>query len=218
NVVATVHREPIPYLLEFEEYVRGDSPIGRLDAPAFLAAILEWHVNSYFRIADELERAADELDQRALSPSDGPGLIGELGRLRRRIAAVRRLLAPHRDILAALGRPDLTSLAETDAAPEFRAVGERLERALEAIEHARELVRGTFEVYMTQTANRTNETMKVLTLASVLLLPGSLIAGIMGMNFDLPVFRDDRFFWLVLGAIAGIAGATLLVARFRRWI
>ena len=46
-----------------------------------------------------------------------------------------------------------------------------------AVEAARDLVLGSFNIYMTRTAQRTNDTMKVLTLVTVLLLPGSLIAG-----------------------------------------
>ena len=49
--------------------------------------------------------------------------------------------------------------------------------AMAAVESARDLVLGSFNVYATRTAQRTNDTMKVLTLVTVLLLPGSLIAG-----------------------------------------
>jgi Mg2+ and Co2+ transporter CorA len=37
--------------------------------------------------------------------------------------------------------------------------------------------------------------MKVLTLASVILLPGSLLAGVMGMNFKAPLFPHTFLFW-----------------------
>lgn len=36
-----------------------------------------------------------------------------------------------------------------------------------------------------RTEHRTNEIMKVLTLASILLLPGALIAGVAGMNVNI---------------------------------
>lgn len=65
---------------------------------------------------------------------------------------------------------------------------------------------------------RTNEIVKVLTLASVLLLPGTLIAGIFGMNFKLAVFETNAYFWVVLAFIAAVAAATLAVARVRSWI
>jgi Mg2+ and Co2+ transporter CorA len=60
--------------------------------------------------------------------------------------------------------------------------------------------------------------MKVLTLASILLLPGALIAGVMGMNFKPSIFQHAVLFWVVNGVIVLVALTTLAVARMRRWI
>ena len=60
--------------------------------------------------------------------------------------------------------------------------------------------------------------MKVLTLASVILLPGSLVAGVLGTNFKVPLFTHPALFWVVLGLIVAGALATLTVAKLRRWI
>jgi magnesium transporter len=43
---------------------------------------------------------------------------------------------------------------------------------------------------MTRTAQRTNDTMRLLTLASVILLPSVVLAGVMGMNFKVGLFED----------------------------
>ena len=72
---------------------------------------------------------------------------------------------------------------------------------------------------MTRTAQRTNEIIKVLTIATVVLLPGSLVAGLLGMNLVVPLASDDpRSFWLVIGGIAGLAFVILASLRLRRWI
>ena len=60
--------------------------------------------------------------------------------------------------------------------------------------------------------------MKVLTLASVLLLPGALIAGIMGMNFKLALFEQNAYFWVVICLMLAVAAVTLVLAKRRRWI
>ena len=53
--------------------------------------------------------------------------------------------------------------------------------------------------------------MKVLTLASILLLPGALLAGVAGMNinFNPQAFVHSALFWIVVTAIILIALATL---------
>jgi Mg2+ and Co2+ transporter CorA len=60
--------------------------------------------------------------------------------------------------------------------------------------------------------------MKVLTVASVMLLPGSLVAGILGMNFPAEFFKEPGLFWVALAAILGIGIVTFAVAKSRDWI
>ena len=60
--------------------------------------------------------------------------------------------------------------------------------------------------------------MKVLTLTSVILLPGALIAGVMGMNFQVGLFDNAKLYWVVVAVIVLIAPLTLGIARQREWI
>jgi Mg2+ and Co2+ transporter CorA len=60
--------------------------------------------------------------------------------------------------------------------------------------------------------------MKILTLTSVILLPGALIAGVMGMNFKVGLFDDAGLFYVVVAGILVIAPITLGLAKLRKWI
>jgi Mg2+ and Co2+ transporter CorA len=60
--------------------------------------------------------------------------------------------------------------------------------------------------------------MKVLTLTSVILLPGALIAGLMGMNFKVGVFEDSWMFYVVLAVVLALAPLTVAIAKMRDWI
>ena len=77
---------------------------------------------------------------------------------------------------------------------------------------------GTFDVHMTRTAQRTNDTMRVLTLASVILLPSVVLAGVMGMNFKVGLFDDPNVFWVVIGIMLAMAAAAVGIARWRGWL
>jgi magnesium transporter len=77
---------------------------------------------------------------------------------------------------------------------------------------------GTFDLFMTRTAQRTNEVMKVMTLVSVVLLPAVVIGGIMGMNFRVAFFEEAGLFYVVVGFMVALALATIVLARLRRWI
>ena len=59
----------------------------------------------------------------------------------------------------------------------------------------------TGDVLIARGGHRTIEIMKVLTLTSLILLPGDLIAGVMGMNSKVGLFDQAELFWVVLAAI-----------------
>jgi magnesium transporter len=67
-------------------------------------------------------------------------------------------------------------------------------------------------------ASEPNDIMKVLTLVTVILLPATMLAGIMGMNFKVGIFNRVWLFWIVITAMFTIAVLVLSVARSRRWI
>ena len=214
--VITSHHRPIPLLDEHRERIQDQREVGLLSPVEFLADLLEWHVDAFFRAAEELELEVERLDDAALRTEKD--LLNRLVAMRRRIAKVRRMLTPHREVYSELTRPDfLPSLDEAESRA-LADAGKRLERAIDAVANAREMLIGTFDVHMTRTAQRTNEVMKVLTLASVILLPSAVIAGVMGMNFKVALFDDANNFFLVIGAMLILAAGTLAIARWRRWL
>jgi magnesium transporter len=213
--IVTQHPRPLAFIDRHRELIQDQREVGRLAPLEFVASILDWHVAEVFRAAEDLEGEVDRLDDAALRTDRD--LLDRMVALRRRIARVRRLLTPNRDVVAELSRPDFVTGAEVEA-DEFASVARRLERAAEAVNNAREMLIGTFDVHMTRMAQRTNDTMRVLTLASVILLPSVVLAGIMGMNFRVPIFDEPNLFWVVIAAMILMAVATLLVARLRGWL
>ncbi len=218
NWVATIHHDPIAFIGEFRERIGPDTGLGVLDASSFLAALLDWQIGTYFVSVDDLEHQVDRLDERALLDDDPDKVLRDLLELRRRVGSIRRTLTPHREVFAALARPDFTVIASSQSAAHFRAIADRLERAISAVENARELLIGSFEILMTRTGQRTNDVMRILTIISVILLPAVVLAGVMGMNFEVGFFEDPAMFWVVIGAMAAIAVLVLIVARRQRWI
>jgi magnesium transporter len=220
NVVITSHRKPIKFLDDMDDRIQADTSFGLLDASTFMASVLSAAVTSYFAAVDAIEDEVDLLDAKSLRDDGRHHLLDDLVVVRRRIARLRRVLTDHRQLFASLGGAELTQVTDNpDSVAAFRAVSERFEAAIGAVEDSREVLIGSFEVYMTRTAQRTNDVMKVLALATVLLLPGSLVAGLLGMNMIIPLPEDDpRMWWMVVGAVVAFAGAILLIARRRRWL
>jgi magnesium transporter len=221
NAVVTYHREPISFLDELDKQVQADSAYGLLDSQSFLATLLTATVTSYLAAVDQIESDMERLDVASLRTRGRKDLLADLVHVRTRIAMLRRLLASHRYTFGALGGVVLET-PDGEGEPgrvALTAVAARYAEAMLSIESARDLVLGSFTVYSTLTAQRTNDTMKVLTLVTVLLLPGSLIAGLLGMNVDVPLNKDDPMsFWLVIVGVVLLATVIVAVARARDWL
>jgi magnesium transporter len=222
NWVLTAHSAEIAVLDNFRAIAEGKGEIGLLDAPSFLSTILEWVVTSYLHAFDEIEETLDEFDVKALAqPSNDPEEeIRMLSAARSRVGRLRRTLAPHREVFTALSHSEFDPLSSEASAARFVALTARVDAALASARDVRDGIASSFDVLIVRTEHRTNEIMKVLTLASILLLPGALLAGVAGMNvnFNPHIFVHSPLFWIVVTAIILIALATLALARLRRWI
>jgi magnesium transporter len=218
--VVTAHSEVVEVLEEFRERAEGGGQVGALDAPSFVAAIFEWVVAGYFRAFEAVERELEDLDTKIMSgtPKDVPGELARLVEIRRSIGALRRALSPHREVVVALAHPEFDPLSTEDSAKRFAAIESRLTQSLDAAREMKESTFGSFDLLVARIGQRTNDIMKLLTLATVILLPSTVLAGIMGMNFKVGLFDTTWLFWAVLAAMLGIAVLVLSIARNRSWI
>ena len=219
--ILTSHEDEIEVLEDFRERAEGGhGSIGTLDAPSFAAVLLGWVVAGYVRAFEQIESELDELDAHVMSSSanDAQECLDRLVELRKAIGTLRRTLRPHREVILSLAHPELDSLSSEESAERFLELERRLTQALEAARDAKESTLGSFDVLNARTTDRTNEIMKVLTLVTVILLPATVLGGIMGMNFDVSVFDVAWLFWVVIAAMLGVAALVLSMARVRRWI
>jgi magnesium transporter len=219
--ILTSHDDEIEVLEDFRERAEnGQGSIGTLDAPSFAAVLLGWVVAGYVRAFEQIESELDELDAHVMSSSanDAQDSLDRLVALRRSIGELRRTLRPHREVIQSLGHPELDVLSSEKSAERFRELERRLTQALDAARDAKESTLGSFDVLNARTTDRTNEIMKVLTLVTVILLPATVLGGIMGMNFEVSLFDVAWLFWVVIAGMLGIAALVLSMARARRWI
>ena len=222
NYVVSVHNGGVDFVEELREREKGDTGIGALSAESFVASLLDWLLNSYFKALEIVVREIDKVEVAILSHRD-PSVIKRqvdvLIQARRRVAEIRRLLISHRDVMYGLARPDFMATETPETRPHFIALNARLERAEDDIDHTRELVVGAFELLSTRAAQKTNDTMRALTFVTVLLGSLALFAGVMGMNFELAFFQSGKSgFLIVTGAMVAVTVLAVLLAWWRKWI
>ena len=222
NYVVSIHEGDVDFFDELRQREKGDTGIGALSAESFVASLLDWLLNGYFQALELLVREIDRVEVAILSKKDPDSVRAQVDLLiqaRRRVAEVRRLLISHRDVFYGLARPDFMATETPETRPHFIALNARLERAEDDIDHARELIVGAFELLSTRAAQKTNDTMRVLTFVTVLLGSLALFAGVMGMNFELAFFHSgQKGFLIVTGIMVLITLVSTLVALWRKWI
>jgi magnesium transporter len=216
NLVVTVHDDRIASLEAVDRALGHESSVGELDAGSFMTLLIDEILAGFRRETDSIERAVDELDDVALRVRSGDRFVRAVVALRDRIATIRRALVPNREALYPLVRPDMA--LHEDLGRAWPGIVDRLERTIDGVETARGSLMGAHDIYLSGAAQRSNEVMKVLTLVSAILLPSVVLAGIMGMNFDVAFFEDPTNFLVVIAAMAAMAVVVLVVARLRGWI
>ena len=218
DFVISLHRGPLKFLDNLRDRERADTRIGSLSAEGFTASLLGWQVESYLHAVSDFEGAVDRLEITLMASRVNPELLPELAQLRRGASRLRRMLAPHRHVFGALARPDFRPDERGLADQHFRALEQRFERAMDAVDNTRELVVGSFELFTTRTAQRTNDTMRVLTFFTALLGTLAVVAGVLGMNFTVAFFQSgSQGFWITIASMAAVVLAATVFARWRRW-
>ncbi|HEY0647342.1 magnesium transporter CorA family protein [Phenylobacterium sp.] len=219
NWVVTVHDQDVRYLRAFRGQDKADTETGALSAAALTASLLDWHLEGYFTEVSRIEAAVDEIDERILAAPSEAGLLEGILSIRRRISHLRRTLMAQRSVFYGLSRPDMGQSTDGDASAAFGSLSGRFERAVDEIEHTRDLIVGSFELFTSRSAQQTNDLVKALTFFTVIIGSTAAVAGLFGMNFDPPFFRTGSigFFAVTLGLFA-LGLVAWVVGRKRRWI
>jgi magnesium transporter len=219
NVVVTAHEGALAFLDELREREKGDTAIGALATESFVASLLDRLLDSYFGVVETLVQDIDRVEVALLGKRASPQFLDLLVAARKRLAELRRLLKAHRDVFYGLARPDFMATEQPEARPHFEALDRRFERAEDEVEGARELVIGSFELLSARAAQGMNETMRTLTFVTVMMGVLALIAGVMGMNFQLGLFDYGAVgFFSVIGAMLLLSGVGIWLARRRGWV
>ena len=215
----TVHDEDLKFLRSFREQDKAETEIGGLSPQALAASLLDWHLETFFEEVARIELHVDRLDERILGEPPSGSLLGRMAAVRRRISRLRRILVVQRPVFYGLGRPDLTKVAEGEAASHYEMLASRFERAVDEVERTRDLVVGSFELFTSRTSQETNDLVRSLTFFTVIIGGVAAIAGLFGMNFDPPFFRTGSAgFFAVTGGLLFVATVAWAWAKHKHWV
>jgi magnesium transporter len=217
NYLVSAHKRPLPFTERVLARAVQNPALLKLDSAFLLSILIDELLAHYEVLTEELEDEIEGMEVRALSDASD-ALLEDLLHLKRFVFAVYRLASQHRATLEAFLRPDFPLVGGDVIEPYFRDLDERLGRLLDALGAAKESVNGSFDLYVSQVAHRTNDIMRVLTIVSVTLLPASVIIGLFGTDFESPrLGTATGFIVMVVLIVLTTVGALVLFKR-RGWI
>jgi len=215
--LVTVVRLELPLLEPLRETMRRN-PGWYLRAPERIAhAILRHMCDVFEERVDEMIDCAEELEEAAIARTAADPL-STLQQLRRRTAALARVVRAQRDVcqgLARGGNPFIPRAAE----PYLRDVADHMLRIYDLLEAVRDGILAARDAHLTAMNTELNLTLRTLTAVATLLLPLSLIAGLFGMNFkSMPLIEQPWGLAALGGVMAVIAFGTWRWLRGRGWL
>jgi magnesium transporter len=221
NYVVSCRREPVPAIDQYRERCRRDESLLLQPPDRLLHGLLDAIVDEYLPIVDKVDDDIDNLEGLVIRKPQTSQLQGILT-VKRNALRLRRATIPQREIMNRLSRNEFPQLIRPEMAMYFRDVYDHLVRIEYLVEALRDLADGALNTYLSVVSNRLNEVMKVLTAATVIFLPGAVIAGIYGTNFPedsvWPPYSSDWGFAAMVAVIVAIIVVMLVYFRRRGWV
>jgi len=179
-------------------------------------ALIDAVVDGYFPVLEELGERVDQLEEEALH-HPVPRTLHGIHALKSDLLLVRRAVWPMREAVHALVRQEHAGLTP-DTRLHLNDCYDHTVQVMDLLENYRDIASSLIEIYLSSISNRLNEVMKVLTIITTIFIPLSFIAGVYGMNYDMPELHSRFGYPLTLAAMALVALGLVFFFRRKGWI
>lgn len=197
-----------------EALVAGKGPIGTGD---LFVRIADKVVRDVEPVLAALDDEVDHLDDQ-LQELDSETARHRLGDQRRRAIHLRRYLAPQREALFRLQVEDMPWLSRRDKI-HLREVTDKVLRYVESLDTTRDRTTILHEDLTALVSERISKNSNRLTALAAILLPPSLVAGLLGVNVGgIPGSDHPWAFALVVSLILAIFPLEIWILRRLGWL
>lgn len=215
--VVTVQEHPSALFDPLRERIRGGHTIRGMGPDYLVYVVLDTVIDGFFPVVESMGEVLDELEEKILD-SPGRDVVRRLHAARRLLLALQRSMWRQRDALGQMLRSEGAPFAESVRVYARDAHDHSLQ-VLDAIETHREISVGLMDLYLSNVALRSGETMRTLTVVATIFIPLTFIVGVYGMNFDyLPELRWRWGYGGVWALMLAVSASLLLWFRRRGWL
>ena len=210
GLLITIHRIPHDFIQDVRMRFFDK---GQFKLVESIVAKLLWHIlHSYELPAVGLSTELDEFENMVFSQNLTPQMLLELYQIKRKALMSKKLLLFTQEAISSVKLP----VAKADDLQDSRDLHLKL---LNIYDQIHEDVSNLVNFYLSISAQKTNDVIKVLTIFSVFFMPLTFVVGIYGMNFDyMPELKMRYGYPLLLGIMVLLSCGIYLWFRKKRWL
>lgn len=185
-----------------------------------LREILQQSLEFTHPIIDAVTEDIERLEKNIFSGKYNRKTIETILEIKQNIIEMRGALRGHADVLHTLIRKDPYHTGEVAINPElFKPLIDDTAENWAQLESLKEMIETLENANESFLSHDLNDTMKMLTTFSVMLLPAGVVAGIFGMNsVHMPLVRHELDFWMMLGFVILSCLTVVFLFWKKKWI
>ncbi len=166
---------------------------------------------------DFLRRELAAIEEHIFSGSE-IDMVSAISRASRGLLNLRQTIEPHRDILRTLEESGPGFFGE-EFSPYLRSLSNEYYRVHNHITRATDFLHELRETNNSLLTTKQNETMKVLTVIALFVLPLSFMAEIFAMDTkNMPIIGAPHDFWIVIAMMLMVGGVMFMLFRRKKWL
>ena len=190
--------------------------IRRFGADYLCYTLIDTVVDNYFNIIDELGDATDALEEEIIN-KPGKDALKRIYFVKRELMYLRKSVYPLRELIGSLTDTSSAVIGQ-DVRIYLHDVYDHLIQIVDSVETYQDILSNMLDTYLSSISNKTNDTMKILTIFSTIFIPLTFLAGIYGMNFEgMPELHMKYGYPLFLIISAIIAGCMIMFFHKKKW-
>lgn len=188
------------------------------DAVCMLYLILDKLIDTRMPMLDHIDDHIEEIESKMFT-GDERKLLQEIAYVKHDIIGFRKSLKPQRTVLESLSRSTYKISPRDYQRQITEVIGSNI-KVWNTLENHKEMIEALEQTNESIFSHKLNDTMKILTAFSVMVLPLTLIASIFGMNTTtgMPFMQEAYGFEVILLLMMGVSLFSFLFFKFKRWI
>ena len=217
NWIITIHSSEVKIFSTVKDILeKKNTKLFASNINALYYTIIDEIISRYEQILTAIELTITDFEQKSLYKKPSKNMLNYLDVVAKQTIVIRRHFWYTRDAINFL-----THTQNQDNEIRYLQIAyDDIGQLIDLVESYGDTINSTRDLYMANISLQLNDTMRILTVFSVILLPLSLIAGIYGMNgLDLTKLSDiPQGLLIVLVTMALISILLLIFFKRKQWI